>query len=283
MERHFNYRSDKATLYLVSTPIGNLEDITLRALRILKEVPILLAEDTRVSQKLLRHFAIDKPLQSFHEHNETQKIGFVLAELSQGNDVGLMSDAGMPLFSDPGSQLVKQTLANGFNVVCLPGANAALTGLLMSGLDATPFYFAGFMDRSESKRKTEIEALKYRQETLVFYEAPHRIEWLIKDLLEILGDRTTVICREITKAYEEVIRGTLSELSTLTEWKGELVVVVSGSQTEKPKVSGSLVDLVDSFIKDGLSKTDAMKQVSTMTGIPKNEIYREYLDKTKKQ
>ncbi|MDD3112978.1 MAG: 16S rRNA (cytidine(1402)-2'-O)-methyltransferase [Candidatus Izemoplasmatales bacterium] len=283
MERHFNYRNDKATLYLISTPIGNLDDITFRAVKIMKEVPILLAEDTRVSQKLLHHFDIDKPLQSFHEHNEYQKADSVLTELSKGNDVGLMSDAGMPLFSDPGSSLVQKALAAGYNVVCLPGANAAVTGLLMSGINATPFYFAGFPERKASKRRMQLESLKYRQETLVFYEAPHRIESFLKDMLDIFGDRFGVILREISKAYVEVIRGKLSELSTLADWKGELVVVVAGTLPEKVDFSGSLVDQVDYFINEGYSKTSAMKKVTEMTGIPKNEIYREYLDKTKKQ
>jgi 16S rRNA (cytidine1402-2'-O)-methyltransferase len=281
MERTSNYRNHHATLYLISTPIGNMEDITLRALRTLKEVPILFAEDTRVSQKLLKHYEIDKPLQSLHEHNEMQKADWVLDHLAQGTDVGLMSDAGMPLMHDPGRLLVQKALESGYNVVCLPGANAALTGLVMSGIDPTPFYFAGFLDPKTTKRQTELRQIQYRPETLVFYEAPHRIQPFLKDILTVLGDRPITILREMTKAFEETIRGTVSEILTIPDWKGELVVVVAGYKETDTSPAGTVVEQVDYFIRSGLSKTDAMKKVSEMTDIPKNEIYREYLDNTR--
>jgi 16S rRNA (cytidine1402-2'-O)-methyltransferase len=281
MERTSNYRNNRATLYLISTPIGNMEDITLRALKTLKDIPLLFAEDTRVSQKLLKHYEIDKPLQSLHEHNEMQKADFVLGYLAQGTDVGLMSDAGMPLLHDPGKLLVQKALEAGYNVVCLPGANAALTGLVMSGIDPTPFYFAGFLDPKTTKRQTELRQIQYRQETLVFYEAPHRIQSFLKDVLTVLGDRRITILREMTKTYEEIIRGTVSEIMTISDWKGELVVVLAGYKETNAIPVGTVVEQVDYFIRSGLSKTDAMKKVSEMTSIPKNEIYREYLDNTR--
>lgn len=278
MKRNLNYQNDKATLFVVPTPIGNLEDITLRALNTLKSVDKIYAEDTRVTLKLLTHYDIRKPLDSLHEHNESQKIQTILNDLSSGQSIALVSDAGMPLVSDPGSGLVVAAMEAGFNVVALPGANALLPALVMSGLKTHPFLFYGFMDAKASKRQAEITTLKYRPETLVFYEAIHRINQTLSDLYDILGDRKFVLAREISKAYEELICGRLSEHENLTDLKGELVLVVEGYQGESLNIV-SLVEQVDYFIASGLKKTEAMKRVSDMTGIPKNKIYQEYLDK----
>lgn len=278
MLRNLNYQSNQNTLYLIATPIGNLEDITLRALRILKEVDKIYAEDTRVTLKLLSHYDIKKPLISFHEHNQKLKLEDVMNDLRNGLKIGLVSDAGMPLISDPGYLLVQTALDNGFNVVSLPGANALLPALVMSGIKTHPFLFYGFLDTKTSKRIAELENMKYRPETLIFYEAIHRIKLTLKDMYDILGKRNFVIAREITKTYEEIIRGTLDEYTELPDLKGELVVIVEGFKNKAEKNDLSIVEQVDYFVSTGLKKTVAMKRVSEMTGLPKNQIYNEYLN-----
>lgn len=278
MKRTFNYKNDKSTLYLIPTPIGNLEDITLRALKILKGIDILYAEDTRVTMKLLTHFGLKKTLYSFHDHNSNVQMDSVIKNLEAGKNVGLVSDAGMPLVSDPGYDLVKNAIEASYNVVALPGANALLPALTMSGIKTHPFLFYGFLDSKTGKRKEELSELKYFTHTMVFYEAIHRINQTLKDMLEILGDRDFVIAREISKAYEEIIWGKLSEITEPLELKGELVIIVSGYQDAKINNNLSIVEQVDFFIESGLKKTEAMKKVSEMTGIPKNQIYQEYLN-----
>ncbi len=277
MLRNLNYQSNKSTLYLIATPIGNLEDITFRALNILKEVDKIYAEDTRVTQKLLTHFDIKKPLISFHEHNSNMKINDVLEDLKNGLNVGLVSDAGMPLVSDPGYDLVKEVIENNFNVVSLPGANALLPALTMSGIKTHPFLFYGFLDAKNKKRLEQLEELKYQSATLIFYEAIHRIKETLKDMYQVFGNRDFVIAREITKAYEEIIKGKLKEYSDIPELKGELVVVIEGYEQLEEKSNLSITQQVDFFLETGMKKTEAMKKVSSLTGIPKNQIYQEYL------
>ncbi len=278
MRRNLNYKSNNSTLYLIATPIGNLEDITFRAIRILKEIDILYAEDTRVTLKLLNHFDIKKTLYSFHEHNSDEMIDSVLENLSNGKNIGLVSDAGMPLVSDPGYKLVKNALEKGFNVVSLPGANALLPALTMSGLKTHPFLFFGFLDSKSRKRKQELSDLRYFSHTMIFYEAIHRINQTLNDMYEIFGDRDFAIAREVSKAYEEIIKGKLSEIKEPLDLKGELVIIVSGYEIQNTNNDLSIVEQVDYFISTGLKKTDAMKRVAEMTGIPKNQIYQEYLN-----
>ncbi|MFA5467146.1 MAG: 16S rRNA (cytidine(1402)-2'-O)-methyltransferase [Candidatus Izemoplasmatales bacterium] len=281
MIRHFNYDNDRPSLYLIPTPIGNLEDITLRALRLIKSVDYLYSEDTRVSMKLLKHYGIERQLESFHKHNEKQMENAIIGHLALGKSVGMISDAGMPLLSDPGFELVKKCLELEINVICLPGPSAGLTGLLMSGIKPHPHLFVGFLDAKNTKRQNTLAELKYREETLVFYEAPHRITELLKDILDYLGDREVVLVREISKKHEEVIRGLASELVTITETRGEYVVIVHGYQPElKEAREIDLVKAVNDMMKSGLSKTEAMKKVALLSGIPKNKIYQEYLEKT---
>lgn len=277
MIRNLNYQNDRPTLYLIPTPIGNLEDITLRALNALKAVDKIYAEDTRVTLKLLSHYEIKKPLDSLHEHNEAQKAAVVLADLKNGLDIGLVSDAGMPLVSDPGFDLARQAMDEGFNVVALPGANALLPALAMSGIKTHPFMFYGFLDVKSTKRISQLRELKHRTETLVFYEAIHRITDTLKDMYEVLGNREFCIAREISKAYEEIIKGNLEEYEAVGELKGELVIIVAGNNEAPATLDLSLVEQVDYFINQGYPKTQAMKQVSEMTGIPKNKIYEKYL------
>lgn len=282
MLRTLNYQNKSATLYLIPTPIGNLEDITMRALKILKTLDVLYAEDTRVTKKLLNYYQVDIMPVSFHEHNELKRSEEVIAHLNNGLNVGLVSDAGMPLLSDPGFELVKKIKSLGFNVVALPGANALLPGLLMSGIKTIPFVFLGFLEAKSSKRIKELERVKYYPETLIFYEAVHRISACLKDMFSILGDRDFVIAREISKAFEEIISGKLSEYTEIQDLKGELVVIVQGYE-EEIESNLSIVEQVDYFIATGLKKTEAMKKVSEMTKIPKNMIYQEYLERKIKE
>lgn len=282
MLRTLNYQNKSATLYLVPTPIGNLEDITFRALKILKTVDVLYAEDTRVTKKLLNYYQVDIMPVSFHEHNESKRSEEVISHLKNGLNVGLVSDAGMPLLSDPGFELVKQIKSLGFNVVALPGANALLPGLLMSGIKTIPFVFLGFLEAKSSKRIKELERVKYYPETLIFYEAVHRTSACLKDMFSVLGDRDFVIAREISKAFEEVISGKLSEHTEIQDLKGELVIIVQGYE-EEIESNLSIVEQVDYFIETGLKKTEAMKKVSEMTKIPKNMIYQEYLERKIKE
>ena len=277
MLRNLNYQNSKSTLYLVPTPIGNLEDMTFRAINVLKSVDMVYAEDTRVTRKLLSYYQINQNPISFHEHNELKRNSEVLDNLKIGKNIALVSDAGMPLLSDPGLTLVKAVKEQGFNCVALPGANALLPGLLMSGLKTIPFTFIGFLDAKSGKRQIELERIKYYPETLIFYEAIHRIDSTLKDLYEVLGERDFVIAREISKAYEEIISGKLSEYTELGELKGELVLIVDGFKNHF-STELSIVEQVDFFIDSGLKKTEAMKRVSEMTNIPKNKIYQEYLE-----
>jgi 16S rRNA (cytidine1402-2'-O)-methyltransferase len=282
MERHLNYQNEKATLFLIPTPIGNLEDMTFRAVTTLQKVDLIYAEDTRVSKKILSYYNINKNLISLHEHNESKRYEEILSNLNQGLNIGIISDAGMPLLSDPGFLIVNEAKKAGFNVVALPGANALLPGLLMSGIKTIPFVFVGFLDAKQKKRRDELSQYQYYPQTLVFYEAIHRIKQTLEDMYNVFGDRNFVIAREISKAFEEIISGKLSEFSELDELKGELVLIVEGF-SENLSSNLSIVEQVDFFIESGLKKTEAMKRVSEMTNIPKNRIYEEYLAKKIKE
>ncbi len=277
MNRHLNYYNELPTLYLIPTPIGNMEDMTIRALSVLKKVDILFAEDTRVSIKLLNYYNLQIPLKSYHEHNKATQTDVILSLLKEGKTVGLVSDAGMPLMSDPGFEIVQASIEAGFNVVSLPGANAALTGLAMSGIKPHPFTFYGFLNPRSSKRQKELELLKTRTETLLFYEAPHRIKDTLYDLYKVFGDRKACIAREISKKFEEMIRGTLSELKDLEDLPGEMVIIVSGYDSSLEVMEEiSIVSRVETLIQEGLSKNDAFKKVASERGLAKSVIYKEY-------
>jgi len=273
-----NYNNDNPTFYIIPTPIGNLEDMTYRAIRVLKEVDLVLAEDTRVTRKLFSHYDIKTHLESFHDFNEDSKISEIIKKLQNGLNIGLVSDAGMPLISDPGYKLIRKLSVLDINIVALPGSNALLPGLVMSGLKAQPFIFFGFLDHKKNKRIDTIEKLKYYSETLVFYESIHRINDTLNNLFSVLGDRKFSLIREISKTYEEIIRGNLSEFSDLPDLKGELVLVVEGYNEDLINSNLTIVEQVDYFINQGLRKTEAMKKVSQMTKIPKNKIYQDYLN-----
>ena len=222
---------EKGTLYIVSTPIGNMEDITLRALRILKEVDLIAAEDTRRTGLLLKHFGIQAPLTSYFEGNELKKKEFILAKLKEGKNVALVSDAGTPGVSDPGFRLIQLAIENQLPIVPIPGSSAVITALSVSGLPTDAFLFKGFLPHKSKKRTDLLKELENVRETLIFYESPHRISETLRDILEILGDREIVLTRELTKAYEEIMRGKVSEILNQVgdrTLKGEITLVISG-------------------------------------------------------
>ncbi len=219
------------TLYIVSTPIGNREDITLRALRILKEVDLIAAEDTRYTSLLIRHFGIQTPLTSYFEGNELKKKEFILSKLKQGNQIALVSDAGTPGISDPGFRLIQLAIENGISVIPIPGPSAVITALSVSGLPTDAFLFKGFLPHKSKKKRDWLQQLEEVRETLVFYESPHRLSETLKDIFDIFGDREMVLTRELTKIYEEVLRGKVSEIQAEIgerKLKGEITLVISG-------------------------------------------------------
>lgn len=267
-----------AKLYVCPTPIGNLEDITLRTIRTLEEVDYIAAEDTRHTIKLLNHLNIKKPLISLHEHNEAFKSKELIELITSGHDIALVSDAGMPGISDPGEKLIKQCIESEVAVVTLPGPSAFITALVNSGLDTSRFTFIGFLDRNNKTRKETIEALKARQETLIFYEAPHRIEKTISELFEILGDRKIVIARELTKKYEQYIRTSLRSLSedfSMLEHRGEMVIILEGAIEEvEPEINKEAVEKrIKELLLQDLSTKEVAKQIAIEYKIKKNDAY----------
>jgi 16S rRNA (cytidine1402-2'-O)-methyltransferase len=271
-------------LYLVATPIGNLEDITLRALRVLKSVDRIACEDTRQTQKLLNHFSISTPTVSYHEHNEQARTAELMASLQQGGSVAVVSDAGTPAFSDPGLALVRAALSAGIRVFPVPGANAAISALVASGLDTDRFVYAGFLAPRAGQRRTELEALAARVpgQTLVLYEAPHRVLDLLTDVEAVWGGNVQlVVARELTKLHEEFLRGTVTEvraeLARRDHVKGEIVVLIATTTvSQAAESSGSLPQRLSQLMNaEGLDEKDALKRLARERGVSKSEIYRE--------
>ena len=282
MNRQKSFENDKHTLYLVATPIGNLEEMTYRAVNILKEVDYIAAEDTRNTIKLLNHFDISTKLISHHEHNIISSIPKIISLLNENHNIALVSDAGYPAISDPGYELVKEVIEQGYNVVPISGANACLNALVVSGICPQPFLFYGFLDHLDKKKKKELEELKSYKETIVFYESPHRIKKTLQLMLKILGDRHIALAREITKKHEEINRGTIQEiLEVVDDMKGEMVIVVEGNhhQEETTIFEQSIQEHVDEYIEKGMSTKDAIKEVAKQRGVSKNTIYQEYHQK----
>lgn len=278
-------------LYLVATPIGNLSDITLRALEVLRAVDIIACEDTRQTSKLLNFYEISKPLISYYQHNQLASGERLLAELQTGKSVALVSDAGTPAISDPGYELVVDVLAADISVVPIPGANAAINGLIASGLPTDSFCFVGFLPREKKQLTDKLTKIYSYPETLIFYEAPHRIRRTILTVLEHLGDRKAALVRELSKVHEEFLRGSLSEISEHlkdNEPKGEIMLIVAGADRgmlaalEAVKVESAwwykleLNEHVEHYIRMGLSSKDAIRQVATERSLPKNYIYKAY-------
>ncbi|MBR3624377.1 MAG: 16S rRNA (cytidine(1402)-2'-O)-methyltransferase [Selenomonadaceae bacterium] len=269
-------------LYLVATPIGNLEDITLRALRILKEVPLIAAEDTRHTVKLLNRFDIRTELTPYHEHNKKEAEERLIAHLLEGNDLALVSDAGLPCISDPGAELAGAAIEKNIKVTPIPGANAALSALIASGLSAREFTFVGFLPKTRKKCVERLESLKGRAETLIFYAAPHDIVQTLSILTETFGeDRRAAIARELTKTFEEFKRETLGELLKFyeeNEAKGEFVIVVAGGEAKlEREETFDLKELYEEELKKGLSKKEAMREVAKKLNISRREVYNELL------
>lgn len=264
------------TLYIVPTPIGNLEDMTYRAISVLKNVDVIFSEDTRVTINLLNYFDIKKKLIPSHKYNEDISSLKVIEYLSNGNNVAIVSDRGTPILSDPGNLCVKKAIDAGFNVVSLPGATAAIPALTSSGLDASKFIFYGFLNSKSSKRKSELEMLKNIKFTIIFYEAPHRILEMLNDVKEIFGDRLISVSREISKKYEEIYRGTITNvIGEIGEPKGEFVIVVSGNNNDIKYEDISVLDHVKMYIEDGFSEKDAIKKVAKDRKVAKSDIYKE--------
>ena len=265
------------TLYLIPTPIGNLDDITLRAIKILKEVEVIFSEDTRVTSLLLNHLKIKKKLISSHEYNEQNNKEKLLEYLKKGYSVGVVSDRGTPVISDPGYFLAETAIKNNYNVVSLPGATALIPALTSSGIEPMPFLYYGFLNSKDSKRKKELENLKNNKYTMIFYEAPHRISKTLEDMLEIFGNRQISISREITKKFEEIYRGTIKEVIEETkEIKGEIVIVVSGNKEEIKFDDISIIDHVNMYIKNGMNSKEAIKKTAEDRNMKKSDIYNEY-------
>ena len=279
MNRQKSFENDQPTLFLVATPIGNLSEMTYRAVETLKNVNFIAAEDTRNTVKLLNHFEISTKLISHHEHNIVSSIPKIINLMQENNDIALVSDAGYPAISDPGYELVKAVIEQGYNVVPISGANACLDALVVSGIAPQPFLFYGFLDHLDKKKKKELEELKQYKETIVFYESPHRIKKTLTIMKDIFGDRQIALCREITKKHEEFNRGLISEiLEVVADMKGEMVIVVEGSHQETEEViyEQSIEEHVNEYIEKGMSTKDAIKEVAKQRDISKNIVYQEY-------
>lgn len=271
-------------LYLVPTPIGNLKDITLRALEVLKDVDIVAAEDTRQTLKLLNHFEIKKSLISYHQHNEQGKSEEIINRLKAGESVAIVTDAGTPGISDPGAVIVQKCIKENIDFEVLPGATAITTALVYSGLDTTRFLFRGFISRETKERKILAEEIKDVKESIIFYESPHRLLSTLDFLYNLLGNRRIAVCRELTKLHEEITRGTLEEVIEIFKekgTKGEFVLVVEGKQQEQIDEENkakwedlSIVDHIVMLINEGNTKKEAIKIVAKERNLPKNEVYK---------
>ena len=276
MNRQKSFENEKPTLYLVPTPIGNLNEMTPRAIDILNSVDVIACEDTRNSGQLLKHFGISKRLIAYQNFNEASSTKGIINLLSQGNNIALISDAGYPLINDPGQRVVSEVTALGYNVVPISGCSAFLNALVASGLIAQPFIFIGFLPPSTHDCVKKLRLYHSYPMTLIMYEAPHRIEKMLQSCLDVLGDRHICIARELTKVHEEFIRGTISEILPIaSELKGEIVVVIEGNQDdyEKDIDMGQILNMVNTSIESGMSTSAAIKEVAKQTGISKNQIY----------
>ncbi|UTR16635.1 16S rRNA (cytidine(1402)-2'-O)-methyltransferase [Salipaludibacillus sp. LMS25] len=278
----------EGALYLVPTPIGNLQDMTFRAVDILKQAHIIAAEDTRHSKKLCHKFEIDTPLLSYHEHNKREREDELVRRVKGGEMVALVSDAGMPAISDPGADLVHRFKQEQLRVIALPGANAAVTALVTSGLPTDNFTFIGFLDRHKKQRKVQLEKWVTTPSTLIFYEAPHRLKDMMSAVYEVMGNRRVVLCRELTKQYETIINGTMEQVRhhlDNTEIKGECVIVIEGASEEERAMAVeapwwenmTLISHVEAYIeKDGDNSKEAIKKVAKDRQISKREVYQAY-------
>lgn len=271
---------EKGKLYICPTPIGNLKDISLRTLEVLEEVDLIAAEDTRHTIKLLNHYNIKNPLTSYHEHNIREKGLELIGKLNRGINIALVSDAGMPGISDPGQVLIKEAIDYGIQVIPLPGASASITALVVSGLSTDKFIFEGFLSSKKKQRKEELEAIKSHKKTTIIYESPHRLLFLLQDILDILGDRKLSISRELTKKYEETFRGTAEEALEKFQKdgvRGEFVLVIEGNTEEEKEEEIDIKEKLNYYIEQGYTNKEAVKKVSKEYNLPRNLVYRESL------
>ena len=273
-------------LYLVATPIGNLEDITIRALNVLKTVDLIAAEDTRHTLGLLNHFEISKPLISYYKEIEKGKSEVLIKKLLEGKDIAVVSDAGTPGISDPGEEIVKSAIENNIEVIPIPGACAFVNALIASGFNTREFEFIGFLSTNNKEKKDKLEEIKYDTRTLIFYEAPHKLKTTLEVMFEILGDRRVVLARELTKIHEEFIRGKLSTiLEQIVDIKGEFVVLIEGNEKSKKEINienlneRTLEEHYEHYEKQGLDKKEIIKTIAKDRGTNKNEIYQYFLNK----
>ncbi len=270
------------TLYIVATPIGNLEDITLRAIRILKEVDLIAAEDTRHTLKLLNHLEISKPLISYHRHNEEVKSDILIEKLQQGSNIALVSDAGTPGICDPGEEIIKRCINLDINIIPIPGACAMINSLICSGISTKEFTFLGFLPLNKKLRKDKLEEIKMSNKTVIIYEAPHKLKATLKDLEEILNcDRKITLAREITKIHEEFIRGNIEDLvQKFQDVKGEIVLIIEGNMdvtVENELNNLSLDEHYKFYERQGFSKKDIIKKIAKDRDVNKNEIYKNFV------
>lgn len=271
-----NSYDGKPTLYLISTPIGNLDDITYRSVKILNDVDVIFSEDTRVTLNLLNYLGINKKLIALHEHNEDMAKEKVLEYLKNGNNIALVTDRGTPIISDPGYKTVKYITDNNYNVVALPGPTAFVPALITSGLAPQPFLFYGFLDSRDSLKRSELERLSDEEETIIFYEAPHRIIRTLNMMLDIFGDRNISISREISKKFETIYRGKISDVINIIPEKGEFVIIVEGVKDKIVDNNITIKDAVDNYIRTGFDVMTSIKKVAKDRNVPKNVIYKEY-------
>ena len=267
-------------LYIVATPIGNLEDITLRAIKILKQIDLVAAEDTRHTLKLLNHLEISKPLISYHRNNEEVKSDILIEELKKGKKIALVSDAGTPGICDPGEEIIKRCIENDINVIPIPGACAMINALICSGIDTKEFTFLGFLPLNKKNRKLKLEEIKNMNKTIILYEAPHKLLKTLQDLKEILKQRKVVIAREITKIHEEFIRKDLNELIEMAkDIKGEIIIIIEANKEEKEKDINklSLEEHYEFYQNKGLDKKEIIKKIAKDRNVNKNEIYKQFI------
>ena len=273
----------KGNLYIIATPIGNLEDITLRAIRILKEVDLIAAEDTRHTLKLLSHLEISKPLISYHRHNEEIRTEELIKELKTGKNIGLVSDAGTPGICDPGEEIIKKCIEESIKVVPIPGACAMINALITSGISTKEFIFLGFLPLNKKSRKEKLEEIKNANKTIILYEAPHKLKNTLNDLSDILQSREVVLARELTKIHEEYIRGTVKELMEKTDnLKGEMILIIEKNNKDNEEALNSLNNLTleehyNFYEKRGLNKKEIIKKIAKDRNVSKNEIYQYFI------
>ena len=272
-----SFLENQGILYLVATPIGNLADFSLRAIEVLKSVDKIYAEDTRNSIVLLNHYDIKTKLESYHEFNQNEKTLDVVKEVESGMKIALISDAGLPVISDPGYKIVEEASKRNLAISTIPGASAGISALIASGLAPMPYTFYGFLDAKKSKRIKELNDLKYINHTIIFYEAPHRIKETLTDMLEVFGNRQIVLARELTKTYEEYIRGNIEEILNIDNLKGEMVLIVSGYK-EEDSLDINPFEKIDELINLGYKPNEAIKEVSKLLNKDRRELYKDYLE-----